>query len=220
MERNTVIIVGSNGDTGSQIVKDFNENNWEVIGLSREKNNEICDINLFINDFREINQLESIIPNIVSDNRKIKCLIICIGRWSTTNNLWDKTVFENNFIIVKNIYETFVPIFIEQNYGRIILISSIDSLYPNVNSFSYSISKTAASSISKLYKKKYRETNVNFDVISPGGINTKNRKNKENKSYILQTEDISDLCFYLANTNSRVAFEDFIMFPKTFQYSK
>ena len=214
-----IIIAGSNGGVGSAITKKFNENNWDVIELSRKKSTEKDTLHRHVKDFMDVNNLNNIAKKIFSKNHNIDAFINCIGQWSSSGVTWDEKTFNNNFLITKNIFDVFSPFFLKQDFGRFITVSSIDDLYPNTNSFVYSCSKSAVTTLSNLYRKKYRDTNVNFDELLPGGINTKNRDKTEDKSIILQPEDMADLCFYLANVNSRVAFEDIVLYPKKFSYN-
>ena len=226
---NHILVLGSTGGVGKSVAAKFIKHGWNVTGLSRRLNQELKN-NIVVEDFLNLDLINSIAEGIIKKQGQIHCIVNCIGQWGDQektqgehnfqNTGWDQGVFNSNFIVADVMFRKFVPILLKQNNGRFITISSVDAKYPNTNSFTSSCSKSAVTTLSNLYKKKYRDTDVNFDVLHPGGVNTEMRKNKEDKSLIIQPEDIASLCYFLANTDKRVSFDEIIFTPKRFQYFK
>jgi len=166
----------------------------------------------------------NLIERIQSLRVSLDCVVNCIGQWGEQRyndgfiSGYEHSVFISNFIIPDILMQRFTPILLNQEFGRYVSIASIDARYPNLNSYTSTCSKSALVALSHLYRKKYKDTGVNFDIINPGGINTSMRKNKEDKSRIIQPIDIAKVCYFLACSNPYILFDDITITPKHFKY--
>ena len=128
-------------------------------------------------------------------------------------------MYADNIEIADKILSVFTPILKNRDSARIITIGSIDCLYPNTNAYAYSIAKASVRTLVHLYRKQYKGSKLNFDLILPGATNTKMRAHKqEDKAALIQPDDIGRLCAMLMACGSNVAFDDIIIYPKSFSY--
>lgn len=213
-----VIIFGSNGDTAQSVNKLFLKNNWSTILVSRKKrskkNNHYCC------NSEKIGNIQKVLKQILKKHKNINCVINCIGFWQKTdNNKWNTGIFSTNLTIADNIFKSTLKFFQTNKPLRFITISSLDSIYLNTNAFEYSSAKSALRTLCKLYQKKYRKSKINFDLITPGAINSRQRNHKkENKFNLIQCDQLAEICFLVANSNYNLSYEEIILRPKTFNY--
>lgn len=149
----------------------------------------------------------------------LTCVVNCVGKFAYTNAGFDMEIFKNNLVVADNILSVFTPIMSDTPGARIITIGSIDSKYPNVNSYAYCAAKAGVKTLVDCYRKAHKDSKVNFDLILPGGTNTKMRSGKsEDKTRLLQPDDIAHICVMLMESSPNVSFEDIIVYPKSFTY--
>lgn len=213
MDKNKAIIFGIDSDIGNKTAEIFKSKNYEIIGFSKNLRNKN-----FKNIKCNFENVENIKKKISKINfQKIKSILIFIGKFKKSQNKI-KSDRTKNFLIVNNIFESIIKKILIRNLPiRIITITSLDSYIPNINSFKYSLDKTRVSMLIKLYKKKYKKFNVNFDEVAPGPTNTKMRINKkENKGNILDPKDIANLCWLLSEINVKTSFDAIKIYSKNF----
>jgi len=190
-----VVVAGGDGDLGSKVCEIFRKGGW-VVSIHKKG-----------------------YP--VTGYKDVKCVVNCAGYYEKTDEeVYNKEIYENNFKIAESLLRYFTVLLYSTEGARIITISSIDGRFPNTNSFAYSISKCSINTLVRLYRKKYISRKVNFDLILPGAMDTRMRKDKkEDKAMLLQTEDIAKLCLYIAGCPSSMCFDDITVYPKSFTYA-
>ena len=215
--KNKIIIFGGTSDTGKAVYNFFKIKNWEVFLLSRKKTKQKNSIK--VNLENKI-QLQKKISTILKKNKNIKAMINCVGYWQPTNNKsWNKTMIKTNLEIADNIFRSGLKYIDKKNSMRFITISSLDSIYLNTNSFEYSVAKSGLRTLCKLYQKKFRKTKINFDLITPGAIHSRQRSHKkEKKDDLVQCKQIAELCYLIAETNFNLTYEEILLRPKKFEY--
>ena len=220
MKSQIAVIAGSDGDIGKVVAAHFHAECYTVIGLSRsarEIKNLDQSYKLELSDFDAVEKLTG---QIESEHGKVKTLVNCAGSFKRTLDVSnDPDVFKNNLIVADNLLKAFTPKMKETPGARIITVGSWDGLYPNINSYSYAVTKAGIRTLVQLYKKTHKETHLNFDMLLPGAVNTKMRKDKqEDKEGLVQCEDIAKLCVCLASMGSNLSLEEIVMYPKKSAY--
>lgn len=129
-------------------------------------------------DLSEMKNLENIIQltekefgdlNILVNNAGIftYCLVT-----ELTEELWDKTI-NLNLKSVAFLSKLAVKKMIEKKHGgKIINISSIDSIKPSGNLSQYDSSKGGVRMLTKAFAKEVGKYGINVNDIAPGGVNT------------------------------------------------
>ena len=218
---NLILIAGAAGDLGKSLCRSFSEKGHTVIGISRKEfRPSNCEKPYFVN-LSNYEQLIKTNEAIEKDFGRPRIVINSAGFYlPTAEDASNKKVYENNFLVAENLLKLYSQKLSSIENSRIITISSIDGVYPNPNSFSYSIAKSSINTLIKLYTKKYRDSLLNFDLISPGAINTRMREaKKEIKEDLIQVEDVSKVCLMLGSMETNVSFEEIVIYPKKFSYS-
>lgn len=216
-----VIIAGAWGDVGRSVTRHFFQKGYKTIVLGRQGHPSEDVVKFYDLDLANFSALERTAERIWEEIGPANIVVNAAGAYSKTlEEAWDEKMHQNNFSIADNLLKVFTPRLLQTANARLITIGSIDSIHPNMNSFSYSIAKASIRTLIHLYKKRYRDSLLNFDLILPGGINTRMRAGKEeNKERLLQPSDIAELCLSLASLKSHVCLDDIVVYPKSFSYS-
>ena len=117
------------------------------------------------------------------------------------------TNLKGAFYMIKQLY----PVFMKQNSGKIINISSVSGLMGNPGQTNYSASKAGLIGLTKSVAKELASRNVNCNAIAPGFVATDMTENlSENNALVdhipmkrfAQPEDIANLALFLASDQS------------------
>lgn len=215
-----VVVAGSDGDIGQAVVSAFSSAGFRVTGLSRaERRTKKLDRSIRV-DLSDITAVRQAAKEIFSSAGSIPLVVNAAGGFRRTfQNAVDDEVFRNNFVVAENILKVFSEKMKTVRNARIITIGSWDGIYPNINSFSYSVTKSAIRTLVRLYQKTFRDSPLNFDLLLPGAVNTRMRKDKpEDKTALIQAEDIAKVCVCLGTLNSSAAIEEIVIYPKSGSY--
>ena len=215
------VIAGSDGDVGSAVVARFIDAGWAVATLSREARRSVPNTTSLRADLSDEAQVAGVAGVAAAHDPALRCVVNCAGYYERTAGQADNAaVRANNFRVAELLLKHFTPLMCDVEGARFITVSSIDGRFLNTNSFAYSIDKAAINALVGLYRKSHRSDRVNFDLILPGAINTRMRADKdENKDILIQPDDISGLCLFLAGCPSNLCFDDITIYPKSFSYS-
>ncbi len=226
LNNKVIIVTGCNGRIGTQVVKDLVKRNANVV---------LCDLkkpkkkqkNFFKLDITNEKKTDQFLKTIKRKYKKIDCLIHCAypktKDWGTN---FEKLKFESlsknlslqlggSILLSKQI----IKIFKKQNYGNLILISSIQGVsapkfehYKGTKMTSpieYTAIKSGIISITKYLAKFVRNTKIRVNCVSPGGI-LDNQPNNFLKAYrtscnskgMLSPNDISNTIIFLCSEQS------------------
>jgi NADP-dependent 3-hydroxy acid dehydrogenase YdfG len=213
----SVVIAGSDGDVGRAVARAFREAGFRTIGLSRSaRHQEHLDESLKV-DLANRAALAAVVAGLAS----VDVVVNAAGLYRRTEETAvDPELFANNLGIADNLLTLFTPRLADTPGARIITIGSLDGLYPNVNSFAYSVGKGAIRTLVALYKKAHQGSALNFDLISPGAINTRMRADKaEDKARLLQPDDVAKVCVFLGALGSHATVGEIVIHPKSFTYT-
>lgn len=180
MSKGNVFISGASRGIGKNIANHFAENDYKVIGTSR-------------NDFEFDNKSENLIPiklDITSRDDVKKCFndlkskdllpdILINNAGITSDQLflkmkdddWDN-VISTNLTGTYNLTKIFIRNMIKNKNGRIINISSVAGLMGNPGQVNYSSSKSALNGFTKSLAKEIGSRNITVNSIAPGFIDT------------------------------------------------
>ena len=221
MTKGNVFISGASRGIGKSIANHFAENDYKVIGTSR-------------NDFEFDNKSENLIPiklDITSRDDVKKCFndlkskdllpdILINNAGITSDQLflkmkdddWDN-VISTNLTGTYNLTKIFIRNMIKNKNGRIINISSVAGLMGNPGQVNYSSSKSALNGFTKSLAKEIGSRNITVNSIAPGFIDTDmtsflddDAKNGIIKDIPLkrfgEASDVAELALFLASNEA------------------
>ena len=180
-----VIITGSSGGIGKELVNCYLESDFHVIGLDcissdfRDLKNfqEVnCDLLKFVKDeiYRErlSKKIKELIPkNILEFNIINNAAVQITGDFLKLNSdHWDNTFTVNvfaPFFIVREFHEELI-----KNSGHVVNISSIHSKLTKKGFSCYAASKAALESITRSLAIELSPSGVSINSISPAAIST------------------------------------------------
>ncbi len=102
---------------------------------------------------------------------------LCIGenKWPTVFETeveyWDATLDINArgpFFLTKAI----IPYMVEQNFGRIVFVSSVTGMHGQTASPAYNASKAALIVLTKTFATEFGKYNITVNTVAPGYVNT------------------------------------------------
>ena len=216
-----VFISGASRGIGRAIAYHFANNNFVVVGTSRnefefdQKSDNLIPLKLDVtsrddvaNCF-EMLKAKDLLPKILINNAGITSDQIFLRM---KNEDWDN-VINTNLNGVFNLSKIFVKNMIKQKEGRIINISSISGLMGNPGQVNYSSSKAALNGFTKSLAKELGSRNITVNCIAPGYIETdmtsyidENQKNKLLETIPLKrlgkSEDVAKLVSFLSSNEA------------------
>jgi len=189
LKNKRALITGSTSGIGYAIAKSLAEEGTEVILNGRtqqridkaiktlQETNPTAKISGIKADFRDIDSVKSLIKKIGS----VDILINNVGIISsqTFENTSDKDwyeMFEVNVMSSVRLSKAFLPIMKENNWGRIIFISSECAMLVPEDLIAYSTTKAAMLSISRGLAQTTRGTDVTVNSVLPGSTLTEGAK--------------------------------------------
>ena len=170
------LVFGSNGSIGSAIAEHLKSKEIITIGIGRKKNLKTkehyyyCDLN----NEKEICQLKA---KIVKKYGIFHYMIMCQGI-QNRKPLLDYTLTEWNEVINLNLtsnfllFKYFCPILIENNFGRIVGISSLTSRIGIRNIAAYAASKGGLEQLMMTLSVELSKYEITVNTINPGRIQT------------------------------------------------
>lgn len=212
-----ITIFGSRGEIGRYLAKKFSHS-YEIIGISRksEKQHSNLSLSSFI-------QTENFIyPKSVGSRKKIfssKAIILSIGKFKNTKNNLDKEINDSNFELNYKFLNYLVTNHRKfLNNCRIIVITSMNAEFFNLNSLQYCLSKSQLSTAIDHFKVQLKNSMISIENLMPGPIDTKMRNSKIKNN--LSKHDIFMLCELLINLNADVTLDRIKIFNKKNYFNK
>ena len=180
MSNGNVFISGASRGIGNSIAKYFAQNDYIVVGTSRnefkfdDKTENLIPVKLDVTSRDDIKKCfdflksENLLPDILINNAGITSDQIFLRM---KNEDWDN-VINTNLNGVFNLSKIFVKNMIKNKKGRIINISSISGLMGNPGQVNYSSSKSALNGFTKSLAKELGSRNITVNCVAPGFIET------------------------------------------------
>ena len=178
MSNGNVFISGASRGIGNSIAYHFAENDYVVVGTSRnefefdKKIKNLIPLKLDVTSREDIQncfndlKTKNLLPDILINNAGITSDQIFLRM---KDEEWDK-VIDTNLNGVFNLSKIFVKNMIKNKKGRIINISSISGLMGNPGQVNYSASKAGIIGFSKSLAKELASRNITVNTLCPGFI--------------------------------------------------
>jgi len=162
-----VILTARNESKGQEAAKSLSENENSVIfhQLDLVSNDSIENIEEFVKS--KFGRLDILINNagiLIDENQSALEVDMDII----------KITFETNLIGPYKLIQSFIPLMIKNNYGRIVNMSSgMGAFNEMVGGYAgYRISKTALNAMTKILASELSGTNILINTMSPGWVKT------------------------------------------------
>lgn len=223
-----VIVTGGTSGLGRNLVLKLINMGAKVAfcGRSKEKmNNVLSEIkseekNNILHDTFEITQQDKIISFVNNVEQKfgsVDVLINCAGANSARALVEDIKIEDIDSMLKVNMMAPLM--FIQECYkcmkakkqGLIVNILSTCCLYSNEGLGSYTASKGALDSLTKVLRKEARKNNVRVCSIYPGGINTSFR-DQVREDY-LSADKTAETILKALDTDTSIALDEIILRP-------
>ncbi|MBL7830936.1 MAG: acetoacetyl-CoA reductase [Saprospiraceae bacterium] len=185
--KRVALVTGATGGLGTHMCKKLYDDGYLVCGnyRSREKaekwNEEMkaegYDIFLYPADVSDFDQVGDMIQSIEKDKGTISILINNAGITrdgafrKMTREAWD-AVIDSNLGSVFNCSRHVINQMIDQNYGRIINISSVNAQRGQFGQANYSAAKAGMHGFTKTLAMEVASKGITVNTISPGYIGT------------------------------------------------
>lgn len=173
-----------------------------------------CDIAVFA-------EAEQVVKQAVEAFGRIDILVNNAGMnwdgvsWKMSEEQWDR-VMEVNLKGYFNFTRHVAPLFKDQNYGKIINITSINGLRGKFGQSNYSASKAGIIGYTKAIARELGPFNVNVNAVAPGLIETSMLRESSSRDKIVdmamgeivlkrlgQPEDLANVIVFLASDKAR-----------------
>lgn len=172
-----ILVTGASRGIGLAICKIFKENNWIVIGLSRQKDFTSEYINDYISSDLSIKDEPEKIKNyILYKYNQLDCIVnnaacqICKPIWEMNVDEWDKMYNVNVrsiFLFAKHCKDL-----LAKSKGNIINISSVHSVVTSNEIAGYASTKAAISGLTKNLAIELGQFGIRVNSICPGAVDT------------------------------------------------
>jgi len=182
------VVSGAARGIGKAIVKDLCQNGVKVAfsyrertDLARDLINEVKnsggEILSFMIDAVDFKQVSKMVKEVYRHFGKIDILVNNVGLscgspiWKMSEDEWDKVMLVN----LKSFYNhirNVVPIFIKQQEGKIINITSVLGLRGRVGQLNYALAKSILVGLTKTLARELGRFNINVNAVAPGYVET------------------------------------------------
>lgn len=175
----TVLIMGSSGGLGQALCRHFDALDFQLaLHYHGNTPDYIPDgANLYQADIRSAEAIKQMTDEILSDFGSVDIIIHNAGvsiseiSWKISDDNWNDTISVNltaPFMVSRNL----IPAMREQNYGRIIFISSIVAQTGFAGAAAYGASKAGLIGLTKSLAKELSSKNITANAIALGYFDT------------------------------------------------
>lgn len=179
MTKKTVLIIGASGGLGKEIVKYFDETQFNLAlhYYTHPFPIQSKSYHSYQADITNEDEVIKLINQVVSDFGTLDIVINNAGvtisemSWKTNLSNWDKTMAINltgPFLVTKHA----LPHMRQQQWGRIIFMSSIVAQTGAIGASAYAASKAGLLGLVKTISKEVANKNITLNAIALGYFNT------------------------------------------------
>lgn len=184
--KNSIIITGANGAIGSELVKKFLADGYQVAGFYHQNKHRLEQIkhdgNLFIHqcnlaDYEQLKNALHVIkrelghcPTRILHTAALRSSDFC--RLADTDPALWKTIVDFNIYSCFNLLHVMLPCLAEMKNARIVLIGSNISRTGLKFGSAYAASKGALSSMVRSIASEYGKYGILITLVSPGPVNS------------------------------------------------
>lgn len=177
-----ILITGCSSGVGNMLARNLSED-YHVIAVARRIERmrkdfeDIENISFYRIDLDDIDLTKNVVEEIIQDHGYIPYLINNAGV-NVNEDVKDLSEeqlmksFNVNVISPLIIMKKLLPLMKENNFGRIINVTSGAPLNNMAGYAAYSASKAALNSITVTASREYREYNIKINLMSPGPVRT------------------------------------------------
>ncbi|BBH54130.1 SDR family NAD(P)-dependent oxidoreductase [Fluviispira sanaruensis] len=176
-EKNVLLINGCYSTIAQELIR-IEGNEKKVIGLVRNKREEINNVEIFSADATQPDEVKSTVETIYEKIGAIHEYVHLIGSiiikplHQTSIEEW-KNTFELNLNSIFYSLKSILPIMQKQKYGSIVLISSVAAEVGLTNHEAISAAKGAVESLVRSLSMTYANSGIRVNCVAPSLINTK-----------------------------------------------
>lgn len=213
------IITGGTGALGRAVVSAFLDEGAKVVStyIVDEELKEISSmiknpgLALIKSDVTKEKQVAKVVKKTLERFRRIDVLINIVGAFAyamihdTDERTWDRMMtinLKSTFLCSKAV----LPQMIEQNYGKMINISSRPALKGSAGVGAYAASKAGVLNLTQTIADEVRDYDINVNAILPSTIDTPaNRRAMPKADFLkwVKPEEIARVMVFLASDDSR-----------------
>ena len=182
------LVTGGSMGIGTAISLDLAENGADVALTYRSHEAEAravaekirgmgCTAKAYKIDVSEFAAVQNLVDMVIQNFDRLDILINNAGMnwdgviWKMTEDQWDK-VIEVNLKGYFNYVRACVPVFRDQQYGKIVNVTSINGLRGKFGQSNYTASKGGIIGFTKTLARELGNKNVNVNAVAPGLIET------------------------------------------------
>lgn len=190
MTQRVALVTGGTGGIGTAISQELYQEGYTVVAAyykngnhdaakawQKEQKEKGYDIHINYANLSDFNECEGLAAQVVEKFGQIDVLVNNAGRIADsslkkmTEEQW-KEVIDNNLNSVFNLTRHVINYMLNNQYGRIINISSINGYKGQFGQCNYSSSKAALSGFTKSLALEVAKKNITVNSVSPGYIKT------------------------------------------------
>ena len=181
------LVTGATGGLGTEMCKQLADDGFFVLANYRSANKahvweekmkeEGYDFGMYEGDVSDFNEVQNMMEQITEEVGVIDVLVNNAG--ITRDGSFRKMSFENWDVVLRsNLYSAFnccravINPMIDQNYGRIINISSVNGQRAQYGQVNYAASKAGMHGLTKTLAIEVAQKGITVNTISPGYIGT------------------------------------------------
>lgn len=181
------LVTGATGGLGTEMCKQLADDGFFVLANYRSANKahvweekmkeEGYDFGMYEGDVSDFNEVQNMVEQITEEVGVIDILVNNAG--ITRDGSFRKMSFENWDVVLRsNLYSAFnccravINPMIDQNYGRIINISSVNGQRAQYGQVNYAASKAGMHGLTKTLAIEVAQKGITVNTISPGYIGT------------------------------------------------
>ena len=185
----TVVVTGAAGALGGVVAERFLEAGYTVVGvdLGLDSGAELAadkerdGLHWIDIDLSKADAVREGIGRITAEFGAVDVLVNCAGgfRWTLIGDASDEDI---DFLIDANLRSALllarevVPKMKEQDFGRIVLLSSKSTLNPGTGEGPYAATKAALNALTKSIAAEVKEHDVTINAVLPSVIDTPNNR--------------------------------------------
>jgi 3-oxoacyl-[acyl-carrier protein] reductase len=181
------VVTGASGGIGAAVVRAFADHGADVAFCARGREGvdrlaaEFKDlpgaVRGFVADMADASAVAAFCDQVEAEVGPPDILVNNVGASPSRNFLymtdedWDE-LFQLNFYSAVRCTRRFLPAMRKQHWGRVIMIGTASSKYPNAALVDYAATKAAMAATAKALARKYAVDNVLVNSVLPGRVRT------------------------------------------------
>ena len=195
-----IVIIGPNSAMAKSFTK-RNKNNYNFIKIGR----------------KEKLNTSKLLSNKLNITNDYCAVLYFIGNFKKNYARINQDDFKINFLYLqKSLEHNYKSYLKKKRHIKFITLTSLDSIFPNINSVGYSVAKSASSHLILNYQRLHKKTKISYFDIQSGAVNTKMRKIK--KGNALNVEEICKTIEHILSLDSNSTMLPIKIFPKLKNY--